>query len=412
MLTQDEVIATSNRVADAVGLPRVLLLACAIAESNLRPDARRPADPAQDAAFWPDVSYGPWQQTVRWSQEYRDWCLHDAPGHDPNAYPGLDVVEAVFDHYRDVEHAARVAAAQLKRHYRPGEPDAEFKALCRYNWPQGGGAPKSPAVAENYRRGLAEARAILGEGEPAPAPGGTGGIVYEEYRDPQPAGRFGGTPKGVILHGSRSGRADRTKLAEYRATAEYEVANAAGLGWHATIGEGRVAVHLSPLEWGWNARAASPNYLAVELAQATVDEPITDAQVAALADYLERHVFPAWPDLPRHFPSHAELDGTPEYGNAVDGKSDVFPDGDPRMDDLRARLLAALGAAPEQPQPTPAPDDELAALRARVAALEAERARLIEGLAVVGDDYADQLQALVDAIRAVRAERVGPRPAA
>lgn len=112
--TRDEVIAISNATADAAGVPRLLLLAAGIAESNLAWDARRPKDPAQDAAFWPDVSPGVWQQAVRWSQEYAAWCAEQ--GHPPATFPGSDVVEAVMAHYWDVEHAARVAVGQLKRH--------------------------------------------------------------------------------------------------------------------------------------------------------------------------------------------------------------------------------------------------------------------------------------------------------
>lgn len=175
------------------------------------------------------------------------------------------------------------------------------------------------------------------------------GVQYDDYRDPQPAGTFARTPKGIILHGSRSGRAGNPKDAEYRGTANWEVNNPDGLGWNATIGDNRVAVHLTPREWGWNARGVSDNYMAVELAQATVDEPITDAQVAALADYITTRVLPVWPGLPMYFPTHAELDGTPEYG-PKDGKSDVWPKGDPRTDELRARLMKALqGGTPVQP---------------------------------------------------------------
>lgn len=184
-------------------------------------------------------------------------------------------------------------------------------------------------------------------GTTAPAPST---IVYEDYRDPQPAGRFPSMPRGVILHGSRSGRAGNPKDAEYLGTARYEQNNPNGLGWHATIGNGKVAVHLTPQEWGWHALQASKVYLGVELAQATVDEPITNEQVVALADWIKTRVLPAWPGLPLHFPSHAEADR--EQG-VSQGKSDVFPLSDVRMDDLRARLMAALGKeTPVQP-PTP-----------------------------------------------------------
>jgi hypothetical protein len=175
------------------------------------------------------------------------------------------------------------------------------------------------------------------------------GIVYEDYRDPEPAGRFPAMPKGIILHGSRSGVAGNPKDAEYAATARYEVANPNGLGWHATIGEGKVAVHMTPQEWGWHALQASKVYIGIEFAQAVEGEPITDPQVAALADWIKTRVQPAWPTLPLHFPSHAEADR--EQG-VSQGKTDAFKLGDPRMDELRARLMAQLGKVTIVPPPS------------------------------------------------------------
>jgi hypothetical protein len=244
-----------------------------------------------------------------------------------------------------------VAARQLKAHYKPGEDDAIFKALCRYNWPVGDGQPKSAAVAANYRKGIADATTLLGD-QPMPDPSPST-IKYEDYRDPQPAGRFTAMPKGIILHGSRSGKAGNPKATEYLGTARYEVANTDDLGWHATVGENVVAVHLTPNEWGWNARAASSLYLGVEFAQATVDEAISDAQVAAFVDWVKTRVLPAWgSSFPLVFPTHAELDGTAEYGGYHDGKSDAFPKNDARADDLRARIMAGL----QGEQPTPSTD--------------------------------------------------------
>jgi hypothetical protein len=333
--TRDEVIAISNAAADAVGIPRVLLLAAGIAESGLRWNARRPADPSQDERYWTDVSHGVWQQTVRWSDEYIRWCVEQ--NWSPAQFPGSDVTEAAGAHYYDVEHAAQVAAAQLKPKYKPGESDAVFKALCRYNWPAGDGAPKGQAQAANYRNGIAEAEQLLAPvNEPGPQPVAT---RFEEYRDPQPSGTFAQMPKGIILHGSRSGKAGNPKQQEYAGTARYEQNNTAGLGWHITCGEGTVAVHLTPKEWGWHALENSKRYLGCEFAQATEGEPITDAQVDAFCDWFKVHVLPVWPGIPLHFPSHAEADR--EIG-VNQGKTDAFRFGDPRMDELRTRILARL----------------------------------------------------------------------
>lgn len=149
----------SNRAADAAGIPRILLLACAIAESNMNPRARRPGNASNDERYWPDVSMGAWQQTVRWAAEYRG----------DGRYPGASDVERIGNLYYDPEYAARVAASSLATKYRPDEPDAILRALARYNWPGGGGEPANAAVEQNYRRGIRDATALLG----APAPPST-----------------------------------------------------------------------------------------------------------------------------------------------------------------------------------------------------------------------------------------------
>jgi len=173
-------------------------------------------------------------------------------------------------------------------------------------------------------------------------------IVYEDFRDSAPAGMFAVMPKGIILHGSRSGHAGNPKDKEYRGTANFEVNNSDDLGWNATIGEGKVAVHLTPREWGWNARQASKHYLAVEIAQATVDEPISDLQVDALAGWIRTHVLPEWPDLPMFFPTHSEVEKRGETGQ-TDSLSCLFPFEDPRADELRGRLMARLTGEEKYP---------------------------------------------------------------
>lgn len=149
------------------------------------------------------------------------------------------------------------------------------------------------------------------------------------------AGRFSTMPQGVILHGSRSGRPQPT-AAEFWGTANF--ATTTDLGWNATIGDDGVAFHIPPTQWGWNARGASSKYLATEFAQPTVNDPISDAQVNAFCFwFMESRE--TWPALPLFFPSHAEL---PE--GKLDGKSDVFPVGDARADDLRARIRERLSS--------------------------------------------------------------------
>jgi hypothetical protein len=151
---------------------------------------------------------------------------------------------------------------------------------------------------------------------------------------------FAGTPRGVILHGSRSGHPQSTH-AEYVGTANYAVDEPNGLGWNATIGDDEVAIHILSDEWGWNARTASSHYLAVEFAQPTVNDPISDAQVRAFCWWwIETKKM--WPSLSKYMPTHAELDGTIEYGGYTDGKTDVFPKTDARATELRQRIISRL----------------------------------------------------------------------
>jgi lysozyme len=82
----------------------------------------------------------------------------------------------------------------------------------------------------------------------------------------------------------------------------------------------------------------------------------------------------------------------------------------------RIRLLGKPGAAPAPvptpaptpapPSPTPGPDPR----DALITDLKRQVAGLISAVAYIGDDKADALQAVVDELRRVRAEQVGPRP--
>ena len=164
-----------------------------------------------------------------------------------------------------------------------------------------------------------------------------------EYRG-RPAGTFAAPPKGVILHGSRSGRAGTPLAQEFLGTCRWVVANPDGLAWHATIGENVYAAHLAPREWGWHARDHSREYLGVEFAQPTVNDAITDAQVAAFVAWYRRELLPAWPTMTPAallLPGHAEMPA-----GKRDGKSDPYPVGDARLADLRARIYAALAPTP------------------------------------------------------------------
>lgn len=155
-------------------------------------------------------------------------------------------------------------------------------------------------------------------------------------------GPFSAVPVGCVLHGSRSGKEQSLRL-EYIGTARYCQTNPDGLSWHSTIGEDSYAVHLDAHQWGWHCREASQTYLGVEFAQPTVDDAITDGQVRAFVAWWRREVLPVWPRLALDrtpLPTHAELPA-----GRRDGKSDVFPVGDPRADDLRRRIRAEWQAS-------------------------------------------------------------------
>lgn len=162
------------------------------------------------------------------------------------------------------------------------------------------------------------------------------------FDEPSPSavGRFGAPPRGIVLHGTRSGRR-WSRQEEFESTRRYATNPAHGLAWHATGGDDAYAVHLAPSQWGWHAREHSREYLGYEFAQATVDDSISDAQVRAFVAWLVEVVWPVWPTFdpsaPAALVAHAELPA-----GRVDGKTDPYPNGDRRTDLLRQRIGAAL----------------------------------------------------------------------
>lgn len=159
-----------------------------------------------------------------------------------------------------------------------------------------------------------------------------------------PQGVFGATPRGVILHGSRSGHAALSRQAEFNATSAWAANPSNVLGWNLTVGEDAYDRHLDEQQWGWDAYEASKVYLGAEFAQAVEEWPITDAQVRAFCHWFATYARKVWPALSLHMPSHAEVEHSGETGHGITGKTDAFSYGSPRMDDLRARILARLDA--------------------------------------------------------------------
>ena len=125
---------------------------------------------------------------------------------------------------------------------------------------------------------------------------------------------------------------------EFRLTVAFVKNGAEGLGWNATIGTRMISMHISPEYWGWNARAHSRDYLAVEFAQSLPGDLITDDQIKVFCWWFKYAARVAWPSLPLHFPCHSEL-----RAGLGDGKTDPYPVG-PEADAFRDRILGRLEA--------------------------------------------------------------------
>lgn len=151
------------------------------------------------------------------------------------------------------------------------------------------------------------------------------------------SGSFPQTPLGVILHGSRSGH-PKSIDQEWRDTTFNWVpggAMAAGLGWNITVGNNVLGVHMTPRQWGYNAREHSDEWLAAEFAQGQLGGHISDEQIEAFCWWFVNVARVEWPNLPAVFPNHSEL-----AAGIRDGKTDVELRG---QSTTRDRILARLG---------------------------------------------------------------------
>jgi hypothetical protein len=291
-----------------------------------------------------DISFGPCHQSWWWSLSYTEQQAHPEWQWDLTR-----IMEFRAHLIEDHGAALRLAAGKVTG------SGSDLDILCLYN------KPSTPPAANpnrpNYERSLAEADRILAGLYPQEPtdPVEPTSTQYEAYPDPQPAGTLGACA-GVILHGSRSGRVGNPLANEGKGTASYEVNNSLGLGWNATAWPGHVAIHLPADQWGWNARNASDNYVAIEIAQPVESDPIGNVHIA-VADYIFDHVWPRWGEV-WHFPSHAELEDWGETG-ANDGKTDLYHTGAAEMNAFRDKVYARLNErkAGSQPKPEPVPPD-------------------------------------------------------
>lgn len=145
----------------------------------------------------------------------------------------------------------------------------------------------------------------------------------------------------MLQHGSRSGR-PLTYHQEFEGTNGWAMNPDNVLGWHATVAENEISIHLPLRAFGWNAFGASALYVAVEYAQPTESYPITDAMVRTHNWFFATMVRPAFPHIPLHFPSHSEVEASGEIAHTPSGKTDVFSLNSSRMENLRARIIANL----------------------------------------------------------------------
>jgi hypothetical protein len=157
--------------------------------------------------------------------------------------------------------------------------------------------------------------------------------IDRSYRA-KPQGTLQATPRAIILHGTRGGA--QTVEREALAAARWAATNPNDLAWHATIGEDVVYVHLSPREWGWHAGVDSQTSLGVEFAQPTVAWRVNEAQIAAFGEWWRSVVVPAWPNID---PRKVSLIAHSETAQGKrDGKTDVYPPDDARLNWLKAQL--------------------------------------------------------------------------
>jgi hypothetical protein len=326
-----------------------------------------------------DISFGLFQQ---WADEG-----------DHTASP--ENVALIQRLYFDPAHACAVAAEQY--HYWRYNPDVPaLTAWVAYNSPGFYHAPEQSPNAENYRRSLAEAQRILGAPEP----------VTDRLYGPD-------VPDGVILQQNPWSCAVRSTYAALWAMAEQ------GQGEPVTYGdEGPRDVY----EWmvpgiddpSVGLHRADGSELVAMLrahgyrADRMSPAPLSEAQARAghqpllIGGYAWQH----WV-----YCRGVEADGMLILENPAPGFAGISDELRDSWDRLGPMTLVWI-KTDSQEMEGEVTKAEADALRAENAQLRDQRDSLITGLAVAADNHGDTIQAALDAIRQIRTERVGPRPAA
>lgn len=185
-----------NREADRVQCPPRLLTGLCIMESNLDEHSRRPTDPAQDFAYWPDVSGG---------------LTHQAVAFAPigSRQPTRGNIDFVLGYLMDnPDKAIAIAADNIGPKWAQWQDGKE--ALSRYNAP-GRAWAQNPNRANIARGWEASARYVVQEDTMADFEGGFAalaeqlgaevvGEAVEEEQHPDPDHAYQATSKGLLWY--------------------------------------------------------------------------------------------------------------------------------------------------------------------------------------------------------------------
>jgi N-acetyl-anhydromuramyl-L-alanine amidase AmpD len=269
-----------NAEAAHVGVPAELLVALAIAETELCVSAERwgrhtvaarAALAADDRAALAallatieaetpgDVSFGLFQQTVRWADE------GDHTG-------SLENIFAIRELYEDPRHATAVAARKLGVYWRKyGDP---LEALCRYNKPSLPGS-QSPH-RQRYRESLERARAYIAQGQEEHAMS----VDMEVKLSPNFSANRRRTD-GIIIHSTRGNSANPET--DYHATINWFLNPQSEVSAHVVVGPRKVCRMVNDADVAWHAGQHNGTHLGMEIAQPRPDTPYTDFQYAAAA---------------------------------------------------------------------------------------------------------------------------------
>lgn len=149
-----------NRCAERERCSARGLTALLDAESLLSEVARRPRDPDDDFAYWPDVSGGVGQQTVLYAAGY-------GLGDGSKTRANIDAVMHILT--TNTPLAINIASRQYGYYYRMyGD---HFEACARYNGGPGTSwANVRPGNQKNYLEGWARSAQYLATDQPEPAP--------------------------------------------------------------------------------------------------------------------------------------------------------------------------------------------------------------------------------------------------